>query len=51
MTFAQRARLLQVGAPFAVALVALAAWQALVTLNDIPPYLVPSPWLVAIACC
>ena len=34
-------------APLAVTLVVLAAWQALVTVNDIPPYLVPSPLLVA----
>jgi len=47
MIRARRGRLLQVAAPFAVALVALAAWQTLVTVNDIPPYLVPAPWLVA----
>ena len=40
-------RLLRLGAPFAVALLALAAWQAVVAIKQIPPYLVPSPWLVA----
>ena len=34
-------------APLVVAVLVLAAWQALVTVNDIPPYLVPSPLLVA----
>jgi NitT/TauT family transport system permease protein len=42
-----RQRALRVLAPFAVAIVAVAAWQALVTLNDVPPYLVPSPLRVA----
>jgi NitT/TauT family transport system permease protein len=37
----------RIAAPFVVALIALAAWQALVTINRIPPYLVPSPLLVA----
>jgi NitT/TauT family transport system permease protein len=48
MKFAARhSTLLRLGAPFAVAVIALAAWQALVTINRIPPYLVPSPLLVA----
>lgn len=42
-----RLHMLRIAAPFAVAIVVLAAWQALVTVNDIPPYLVPSPLLVA----
>ena len=36
-------RLLRVGAPVAVAVVLLALWQAVVTWNDVPAYLVPSP--------
>jgi NitT/TauT family transport system permease protein len=36
-------RLLRVGAPVAVAFVLLALWQAVVTWNDVPAYLVPSP--------
>ena len=40
-------RTLRVAAPFVVAVVVLAAWQALVTVNDVPPYIVPSPLLVA----
>ncbi|HLW12138.1 MAG TPA: ABC transporter permease [Casimicrobiaceae bacterium] len=44
---APHSTLLRIGAPFAVAVIALAAWQALVTINRIPPYLVPSPLLVA----
>jgi NitT/TauT family transport system permease protein len=30
-------------APFAVAVVVVAAWQILVTVNRVPPYIVPSP--------
>ena len=40
-------RALVVAAPILVALVALAAWQVLVTAYDIPAYLVPSPMRVA----
>ena len=40
-------RMLKVLAPLAVALVFVAGWQMIVTWNDIPPYLVPSPALVA----
>ena len=40
-------RLLRIAAPFAVALITLGVWQALVTLYDTPAYLVPSPLLVA----
>ena len=40
-------RLLRLAAPLAVAIVFLGAWQAFVTLNAIPPYIVPSPVLVA----
>jgi NitT/TauT family transport system permease protein len=42
-----RATVLRVAAPFAVAVIAVAAWQTIVTVNRVPPYLVPSPWLVA----
>lgn len=41
-----RARLLRVLAPLVVAVVMLAAWQALVTLRHLPAYLIPSPLLV-----
>ncbi|MGE5170941.1 MAG: ABC transporter permease [Rudaea sp.] len=41
------ARVLRMAAPLAVALIALGAWQALVTLYHTPAYLVPSPLLVA----
>ncbi|HSC24154.1 MAG TPA: ABC transporter permease, partial [Casimicrobiaceae bacterium] len=34
-------------APFAVAVVVVAAWQILVTVNRVPPYIVPSPLRVA----
>ena len=37
----------RIAAPFVVAVVVLAVWQALVTVNDVPPYIVPSPLLVA----
>ena len=47
MTNDRRRRLLRVVAPLVVAIIAIAAWQGVVTLNDIPPYLVPSPGLVA----
>ena len=42
-----RASLLRFAAPFVVAVVAIAAWQILVSVNDVPPYIVPSPLLVA----
>ncbi|MGE5088631.1 MAG: ABC transporter permease [Candidatus Levyibacteriota bacterium] len=41
-----RTRLLRVLAPLVVAVVVLAAWQALVTLRHLPAYLIPSPLLV-----
>ena len=41
-----RGRWLRVLAPVLVAIVMLAAWQALVTVNQVPAYLVPSPLLV-----
>ena len=34
-------------APFALGLVALIAWEALVRLGDIPPYVLPGPLLIA----
>lgn len=37
----------RVAAPLAVLLLALAAWQAVVSWNDLPPWLVPSPLRVA----
>ena len=40
------ARVLRVAAPLFIAIAVLAAWQAVVTINDIPPYLVPSPLAV-----
>jgi NitT/TauT family transport system permease protein len=40
-------RTLRILAPLVVAVMFLAGWQALVTLKDIPPYIVPSPSLVA----
>lgn len=43
----KRAALLRIAAPFAVAVIVVAAWQFVVTVNRIPPYLVPSPLLVA----
>ena len=43
----RRAALLRIGAPIAVAAIVLVAWQFLVWLNNVPPYLVPSPLLVA----
>ncbi len=42
-----RARLLRVGAPLLVGLCVLAAWETLVRLRDIPPYVLPGPLLVA----
>jgi NitT/TauT family transport system permease protein len=45
--FDLRSRLLRYGAPAVVGAVALAAWQALVVLHELPPYLVPSPLVVA----
>ena len=39
--------MLHVVAPVVVAIVFLAAWQAFVSVKNIPPYLVPSPMLVA----
>ena len=41
-----RAALLRYGAPLAVGVVLLAAWQAVVTAYDVPVYLVPSPLIV-----
>jgi NitT/TauT family transport system permease protein len=42
-----RARLAGLIGPLLVGLAALAAWEALVRLRDIPPYVLPGPWLVA----
>jgi NitT/TauT family transport system permease protein len=43
----RRSRILRIAAPFAVAVIVLGGWQALVTINEVPPYLVPSPLVVA----
>jgi NitT/TauT family transport system permease protein len=40
-------RALRFGAPFAVGVLLLALWQLAVTAYDVPPYIVPSPVLVA----
>jgi NitT/TauT family transport system permease protein len=37
---------LQAGAPIAVGIVFILIWHALVVVNDVPPYIVPSPFLV-----
>jgi NitT/TauT family transport system permease protein len=42
----QRARVQRLVYPAIVAVVLIAAWQGLVTGMDLPPYLVPSPWLM-----
>jgi len=42
-----RTTLLRFAAPFAVAVVVIAAWQFLVSVNRVPPYIIPSPLLVA----
>ena len=47
MTGLRSERFLHFAAPLVVAVVFIAAWQAFVSLKDIPHYLVPSPSLVA----
>jgi len=42
-----REHMLRIVAPVVLALVLLAAWQMVVTIYDVPPYLVPSPLRVA----
>jgi NitT/TauT family transport system permease protein len=42
-------RALRVGAPLAIALLALGAWEAVVRVNAIPPYILPAPSAVATA--
>ena len=42
-----REHALRIVAPVALAVVLLAAWQMVVTIYDVPPYLVPSPLRVA----
>jgi len=37
---------LQVGAPIAVGIAFILVWHALVVMNEVPPYIVPSPFLV-----
>ena len=43
----RRDRLLRFGLPFAVLASAILAWHLVVVLNDIPPYILPRPGLVA----
>src|SRR5262249_32783327 len=40
-------RALRIGAPALIAVLVVGAWQALVVAYDVPPYIVPSPMLVA----
>jgi NitT/TauT family transport system permease protein len=42
-----RMRLLFATLPFLVGVAVLLAWEAVVRLNDIPPYILPGPWEVA----
>jgi NitT/TauT family transport system permease protein len=42
-----RARLAGIAAPLAVAVAFFASWEAVVRINHIPPYILPSPILVA----
>ena len=44
--FARRESFKRIAYPGVVACVIVAAWQGLVTGLDLPPYLVPSPWLM-----
>ena len=44
--FARRESFQRIAYPGIVACVIVAAWQGLVTGFDLPPYLVPSPWLM-----
>lgn len=37
---------LQIGAPIAVGIAFIVIWHALVLVNEVPPYIVPSPFLV-----
>ncbi|MGH6628750.1 MAG: ABC transporter permease, partial [Burkholderiales bacterium] len=37
---------LQIGAPIAVGIAFILVWHALVAMNEVPPYIVPSPFLV-----
>ena len=43
---ARRERLVAIGAPLAVMVLALGGWELFVRLNQIPPYLLPAPSLV-----
>jgi NitT/TauT family transport system permease protein len=40
-------RLARIAAPVIVGMLFLALWEAVVRYNDIPPYILPGPWLVA----
>ena len=46
MSAAWRDRLGRISAPFAVGLLAIAGWEAVVRINAIPPYILPGPFLV-----
>lgn len=39
-------RIVRVAAPLTLALLALIGWEALVRIKEIPPYILPGPWLV-----
>ncbi len=39
-------RMLRIGAPLAMGLIMLGAWEALVRLNHVPAYILPGPWLI-----
>ena len=46
MSAAWRDRLGRIAAPFAVGLLTIAGWEAVVRINAIPPYILPGPFLV-----
>ena len=47
MSLRQRQRIIEIAAPLAVGVLFLAAWEAVVRWNDIPPYVLPSPLVIA----
>jgi NitT/TauT family transport system permease protein len=42
-----RRRLVRIAAPIAIGVLVLAAWQAVVLIDDIPPYILPAPSAIA----
>ena len=46
MTADSASRLLRIAAPAAIAVLLIAAWQALVVIYEVPTYIVPSPAIV-----